>query len=79
VIKSASGTCLLTETTQSGFVIRERSRKDFQRDLATKSRIARTIHFPHSAGAYGTDDFVRTASAPRSKVHDFEKGVIEVS
>ena len=39
-------------------VRRERRRQDLQRDVAIQLRVARAIHFAHSPGAEGREDFV---------------------
>ena len=49
---------LLLEPAQAVGILRENFRKNFQRDVAAKARIASAVHLAHAAGADRGLDFV---------------------
>jgi hypothetical protein len=59
----------LLESTEAIDVGRECCGEDFDRDITTESRIARTIYLAHATRAEGGDDFVRAETGAGSESH----------
>ena len=66
MIQRRSGVGLLLEACPAGQIGQDLFRENLQRNVATKTRVARPIHFSHSASAKRADDFIGTqANASR--------------
>jgi len=59
----------LLESTEAIDVGRKCSGEDFDRDITSESRIARTVYLAHAASAEGGDDFVRAETGAGSEGH----------
>ena len=59
----------LLESTEAIDVGRKCCGEDFDRDITSESRIARTVHLAHAASAEGGHDFVRAETAAGSEGH----------
>jgi hypothetical protein len=59
----------LLESTEAIDVGRKCSGEDFDRDITSESRIARTVYLAHAASAEGGDDFVGAETGAGSEGH----------
>ena len=69
VIQCGGCAGFLLESTEAIDFGRECCGEDFDRDITTESRIARTVYLAHAASAEGGDDFVRAETGAGSKGH----------
>ena len=69
MVQRRGGAGFLLESTEAIDVGRERRGQDFDRDVTSEPRIARTVDLAHAAGAEGGDDFVGAEPAAGSEGH----------
>ena len=69
MIQCRSGVGLLFEACPAGRIGRDLGRENLQRNVATKTRVARPIHFSHPASAKRADNFIRTQTDASQQGH----------
>ena len=69
MVEGSRGSGFLLEAAEAIGVLRERRRQDLDRHVASEARVARSIHFAHSARAEWRQDLVGAELRARRKAH----------